>query len=149
MSAEGEAPNRKHLAREKVHGGITSWQPRKRLQRRKRNTNRLRDDTSQEPKDFHKKPSRRSTSWKAFCDWSLVARRRSSVLGKNFGPNYSRCDCLVSHSLFVLSRLGRQTRRRVIEVTDQTLPGGQYSDVVPPQRLLVLGPVRRSRLREN
>jgi len=36
----------------------TSWQPRKRLQRRKRNTNRLRDDTSQWAQRIQREASR-------------------------------------------------------------------------------------------
>jgi hypothetical protein len=39
LHRKGKRPT-EHLAREKVHGGNTSWQPRKRLRRRKRNTNR-------------------------------------------------------------------------------------------------------------
>ena len=45
-------PTEDHLAREKFTEENTSWQPRKRLRRRKRNTNRRRDDTSQEPRIF-------------------------------------------------------------------------------------------------
>jgi hypothetical protein len=56
LHRKGKRPT-EHLAREKVHGGNTSWQPRKRLRRRKRNTNRQRDETSQRPKGFSRKAS--------------------------------------------------------------------------------------------
>jgi len=56
---------------------ILSWQPRRRLRRRKRNTNRLaRTVPRNGPKDY-KKPPGRSTSGEAF--WFWVASRPSPV----------------------------------------------------------------------
>jgi hypothetical protein len=50
------------------------WQPRKRLRRRKRNTNRPCETIlAKNPRDFHKRPPRRSTSCEAFSFSSVTS----------------------------------------------------------------------------
>ena len=51
-------PSRSNLAREKFTEETLSWQPRKRLRRRKRNTNRPARRYSQEPNGFLQKASK-------------------------------------------------------------------------------------------